>query len=170
MMTNSLKSQKLSFLKLSFLILLCLSSMPQECELSIVWSLQPRQPPILMSPESSLALVRKRSSIASPLCLLFYSLSPLPVQESLFCVQWCCQGHKLHDLLMFLPYLPCFPSPLQWFVQPHVVVSAHSQPQLIDLLRRSSKHFHTGACHLLLFGEKHPSVLEGITASICSII
>lgn len=26
------------------------------------------------------------SSIASPLCLLFYSLSPLPVQESLFCV------------------------------------------------------------------------------------
>lgn len=62
------------------------------------------------------------------------------------------------------------PSPLWCFVQPCLTVSAPSPPQPIDLLDRSGKRFQKWACHLLLFAERHPSALEGITASICSLI
>ncbi|XP_042685243.1 ras GTPase-activating protein 1-like isoform X1 [Centrocercus urophasianus] len=68
LLTNSLKSWKLAFLKFSFLILLftCFMSL-QRMNSTIAWSPQPRQPPILMTPISSFTLVSSRSSIESPL-------------------------------------------------------------------------------------------------------
>ena len=54
LLTNSMKSWKLVFLTFSFLAVLftCLMSL-QSVNSTTAWSLQPRQPPILMSPISS---------------------------------------------------------------------------------------------------------------------
>ena len=64
LLTNSLKSWNLAFLKLNFLVLLFACSTALKSVISTaVWSLQPKQPPVLIS---SLALVSNRSSTACP--------------------------------------------------------------------------------------------------------
>ena len=67
LLTNSLKTWNLAFLKFSFLnsLFSCLMSI-WSMNLTIAWSLQPRQPPILMSPISSFTLVSNRTRTASP--------------------------------------------------------------------------------------------------------
>jgi len=76
LLTNSLKSWNLAFLRLSFLIFLfaCLISL-KILNSTFVWSLQPRHPPILISSVSSCALVNNGSSAASTQwgCLLLAS-------------------------------------------------------------------------------------------------
>ena len=65
-LTNSLKSWNFAFLKfrvLTWLFTWWISL--RTVNSSSLWSLQPRLPPILTSPISSLALVTNRSSIAS---------------------------------------------------------------------------------------------------------
>jgi len=92
LLTISLKSWKFALLKfrvltMLFVIPISLSSISSTS----AWSLQPRLPPILTSPTSSLALVTTRSSIASPrvgvLITWLKKLSSMHSRNLLDCLQ-----------------------------------------------------------------------------------